>query len=93
MPQVLTAFLAGMVTMGFLTAGAFFIRVWRRSREGRFLAFAAGFWLLAANQAISVLLAGVTESGRTSSYVIRLGAFLLIVAAVLRRAAGRGRRR
>jgi Family of unknown function (DUF5985) len=93
MLQAPTVFLAGMVTMGFLTAGAFFIRFWRRSREGRFLAFAAGFWLLAANQAILVLFTGATDGFRGGSYVIRFGAFLLIVAAVLRLPAGWERRR
>jgi hypothetical protein len=82
-------FLAGMVTMGFVMAGAFFIRFWRRAHEDRFLAFALAFWLLAVNQVVSVLRTGATDSG--GSYVIRLGAFVLMVAAALRKNKGAGR--
>lgn len=81
---VLNIFLAGMVTAGFLTAGLFFARFWVRSRDALFLAFSAAFWLLAANQALVVL---VPEPDRTASwyYLLRVAAFLLIAAAIVRK--------
>jgi hypothetical protein len=36
-------FVAGAVTMGFAVAGLFFLRFWRRTTDGLFLAFAAAF--------------------------------------------------
>jgi hypothetical protein len=67
-------FLAGMVTMGFAMAGAFFIRFWRRAHEDRFLAFALAFWLLAVNQVVSVLRTGATDSGGPACAPLRTSA-------------------
>ena len=39
-----------MVTAGFLACGLFFARFWVAQPGQLFLAFAAAFWLLAANQ-------------------------------------------
>lgn len=75
-------FLSGMTTMGFAVAGVFFLRFWRRTRDGLFLAFAVAFWLLAANQALVGLLA-VPREDRVWIYLLRLAAFLLIICAVL----------
>jgi uncharacterized protein DUF5985 len=84
---VVNTFLSGMVTAGFLTAGLFFARFWSRSRDFLFLAFAAAFWLLAANQALVVL---VLEPGDRQSwfYLLRVAAFLLIAVAIVRKNAG-----
>jgi hypothetical protein len=90
-PQVET-FLAGMVTMGFVVAGAFFVRFWRQTRDQLFFAFALAFWLMATNQIVSHLFYGVEES-RGQAYVLRLAAFLLIAGAVVRKNAGAGRKR
>ena len=38
--MVLIDFLSGAVTMGFVIAGLFFLRFWKRTREGLFIAFA-----------------------------------------------------
>ena len=45
-------FLSGAVTMGFVLAGLFFLRFWRRTHDGLFLAFALAFWLLGLTQAL-----------------------------------------
>lgn len=73
-------FLAGLITMGEIVAGLFFLRFWTRTRDGLFLAFAAAFWLLAANQALLALTDAVEE--RSWIYLLRVAAFLLIIAAV-----------
>jgi hypothetical protein len=75
-------FIAGVIAMGFLTAGAFFLRFWRRTRDPLFMAFSAAFVLLAINQAIAAL----TTLGRDEIgwvWLLRLAAFCLIIAAIV----------
>lgn len=75
------AFISGLITMGFLIAGLFFLRFWRRTGDLLFAAFAAAFWLLAANQTLLVL-ADVPAEEKTWFYLLRLAAFGLIIAAI-----------
>ena len=79
-------FLSGMVTTGFLAAGLFFARFWARSRDGLFLAFAVAFWLLALNQLLVSLINEAEDS--QSWYLLRVGAFLLIAIAIVRKNTG-----
>ena len=74
-------FIAGIITMGFLTASGFFLRFWRRTRDPLFLAFGAAFILLALNQAI----ASLTTLGRDEVgwvWLLRLAAFCIIIGAI-----------
>jgi hypothetical protein len=80
----LSAFLSGAITFGFLVAGLFFARFWRRTRDGLFLAFAAAFMLLGLNQALLVL-SGIPVEERSPLYLLRLAAFLLIIVAIVRK--------
>lgn len=75
-------FLAGAIVMGFAMAALLFLKFWHRSREGLFLAFSASFLLLGINQAL-LTLSGIPVEERSSLYLIRLVAFLLIIAALL----------
>ena len=82
---------SGAVTMGYLVAGLFFLRFWFRTRDSLFAVFAAAFWLLALNQGITAL-SGVPREELSWVYLLRLAAFSLIIAAVIRknvRSAGR----
>ena len=45
-------FLSGAVALGFFTCCLFFLRFWRRTRDGLFLAFALAFSLLGLGQTI-----------------------------------------
>lgn len=74
----LTGLLAGALAMGFAVAGLFFLRFWKESRDRLFLLFAAAFFLLGLDRVI----ASTTAVG-DAVYLIRLSAFVLIVAAVL----------
>jgi hypothetical protein len=74
-------FLGGAVSMGFAVAALLFLRCWRRTREGLFLAFSASFLLLGVTQALLVL-ADVPLEERSRLYLLRLVAFLLILAAL-----------
>ena len=74
-------FLGGAIVMGFAVAALFFLKFWRRTREGLFLAFAAAFLLLAVTQAL-LTLSGVSTEERSQLYLLRLIAFLLILGAM-----------
>ncbi|HEY8575615.1 MAG TPA: DUF5985 family protein [Devosia sp.] len=76
------AFVSGLITMGFLVSGLFFIRFWVRTRDILFAAFAAAFWLLAANQAL-LALSNLPVEERSWMYLLRLAAFIIIIAAVV----------
>jgi len=83
---------SGAITMGYLVAGLFFLRFWFRTRDGLFAAFAAAFWLLALNQAVTTL-SGVPREELSWVYLLRVAAFSLIIVAVVRknvRREGRG---
>jgi hypothetical protein len=81
-------FLAGMIAMGFAVAALFFVRFWRRTRDGLFLAFAAAFGLLAVHQG---LIAGlrIANEDRSWVYLLRLLAFVLILVAIVRKNLGK----
>ena len=81
---ILVAFTAGALTLGWLAIGVFFLKFWRRTGDGLFLAFAVAFALLAINQAVPVLF-GVPSEHQGYIYLLRLAAFLLIILAVLRK--------
>lgn len=73
-------FLAGAISMGYAIAALMFLKFWRRTREGLFLAFSAAFLLLGVNQAL-LTFTRVPVEERSSLYLIRLAAFMLIILA------------
>lgn len=77
-------FLSGAVALGFVLAGLFFLRFWRRIRDPLFIWFALAFWLLGVGQSV-LALAGLPLEERSSVYLIRLLAFSLIIFAVFRK--------
>jgi hypothetical protein len=77
-------FTAGALTAAYLVAALFFLKFWRRTADGLFLAFAAAFVLMAANQAAPVLLK-VPDEALGGVYLLRLAAFVLIIFAILRK--------
>jgi hypothetical protein len=82
-PEVL-GFINGLLSAGFLMAALFFLRFWRRTRDGLFAAFAAAFALLALAQPLPVL-TGIPDESQAPIYLIRLAAYLLIIWAILRK--------
>jgi uncharacterized membrane protein HdeD (DUF308 family) len=78
----MTDFVYGALAAGYLIAGVFFLRFWTRTRERLLLIFALAFWMLALSQT----LLGVLDLEREEQswlYLIRLGAFTLIIAGVV----------
>ena len=80
----LLTFLAGATTMGFFVAALFFLRFWRNTRDTLFASFALSFALLGLGQAI-LALGGLPVEERSWVYLIRLTAFLIIIAAIARK--------
>ena len=74
-------FLWGATSMGAWTAALFFLRFWRQTRDRFFLAFALAFVLFAVNWLGLVFFAPQTEA-RTWMYLVRLGAFVIILLAI-----------
>jgi len=88
---VLNDFLGGAIAMGFAIAALMFLKFWRRTREGVFLAFAGSFLLLGVTQAL-LTLSGMPTLERSWLFLLRLAAFLLIIGALLwQNRKGRGR--
>jgi hypothetical protein len=73
---------SGAILMGYTVAGLFFLRFWRETRDRLFLIFAVAFWMLGAQRLALALTREMLES-QTGLYLVRLVAFLLILAAIL----------
>jgi hypothetical protein len=84
MAMTLYDFLSGAVSLGFFVCALFFLRFWRRTKDGLFLAFALAFSLLGLGQAI-LALANIPTEERGSLFLIRLAAFALILIAIVRK--------
>jgi hypothetical protein len=82
--ETLFDFLSGGITMGFVVAGLFFLRFWKRTREGLFLAFASAFWLLGLAQAL-LSFTDIPVEERSWLYLLRLAAFSLILLSIWRK--------
>jgi hypothetical protein len=81
-------FIAGVVTMGYVVAGLFFLKFRARSGDALFVKFAAAFWLLAANEAMLAAMQ-FPQADESWPYLLRLAAFALIAVAILQKNAGR----
>ena len=87
---ILAAFTAGALTLGWLAIGVFFLKFWRRTGDLLFLAFAAAFMIEGVNRLGFFFLEHPNE-GSPTIYLVRLFAFLLIVAAIVMKNRSRGR--
>ena len=78
----LSSVISGALVMGYFTAGLFFARFWRETRDRLFGSFAAAFWLLAIQRA-ALALSDEPNGEQLVLYSIRLLAFVLILAAIV----------
>ena len=78
----LVDYLGGAVTLGYLVAGTFFLRFWRKTRDRLFFAFGVAFILLASNQALATFI-GAGDENVAYAYVFRVLGFILILAAIV----------
>jgi len=82
------AFVSGAVTMGYAVASLFFLRFWKRTHDGLFLAFAVAFLLLVLNSLL-VAMTNVPLENRAYLYLLRLAAFAIIIGAVIQKTRSR----
>jgi len=68
--------------MGFLVAGVFFLRFWKRTHDRLFLAFAIAFALFALNQ-IATFATNVTDESSGYAYLLRVMGFVVIIVAIV----------
>lgn len=78
MKTIVLAYLSGILTLGYVLTGTFFLKFWRDTRERLFGFFAASFFML-ATQRILLTLRGEWGEQETWIYVLRLLAFLVLV--------------
>lgn len=70
--------------MGYAIIGLFFLRFWKRTRDRLFILFSAAFWVLAGQRlALALNKSHLAMEDDTIFYVVRLFAFLLILAAII----------
>ena len=79
---MINGFLLGIIATASVTAGVFFLRFWRDTRDSLFLAFAVAFLIEGVNRSAMLLLSQPNE-GSTWIYLIRFLAFLLILAGII----------
>lgn len=75
----MTAFVAGLLVMGYAVAGLYFLRFWRDTRDQLFAYFALAFLLLAVQRGLLAMLV----LGTTWLYGLRLLAFVLLLAGII----------
>jgi len=85
---MLEAFLLGVISATSITAGVFFLKFWRATRDSFFLLFAAAFIIEGLNRAAVLSLAHPNE-GSTWIYLVRIFSYVLILAAILKKNYGR----
>jgi len=73
---------AGALIFGYLLAGLFFLRFWRRTRDTLFVWFAVAFWLMAINQ-LALAFLDVPRDEMHWIYLIRISAFVVILWAIV----------
>jgi hypothetical protein len=86
--KLLEAFLLGVIATSSLTASVFFLKFWRKTRDSLFLAFGMAFFVEGLNRCAVLFLAKPNE-GSPYIYIVRLLAFLLILAAILHKNYGK----
>ena len=72
----------GVISASSITAAIFFLKFWRRTHDSLFLAFAVAFLIESVNR-IAVLEVNRPNEGSPWTYVVRLIAFLIILAGIL----------
>jgi hypothetical protein len=86
---MLEGFLLGIIVTCSIVASGFFWKFYRQTRDVLFLAFAAAFLIESINR-LSFLMIDSPNEGSPAIYIVRLVAFLLILAAFVRKNWGAG---
>jgi uncharacterized membrane protein HdeD (DUF308 family) len=81
---MIESFLLGIIVTASLAAALYFLKFWKRTRDTLFLAFGAAFLIEGVNR-IAFLFIDHPNEGSPWIYTVRLLAFLLILAAIVRK--------
>ena len=84
-------FLLGMISMGCAVAALLFLRFFRSSGDRFFLFFAASFAIEAVNRGVFAWIGPQASEYQVGYVLARLGAFVLILVAILDKNTRRGR--
>jgi uncharacterized membrane protein HdeD (DUF308 family) len=79
---MIEGFLIGVIATTSLTAGLFFLRFWRDTRDSLFLAFGIAFVIEGLNRT-GCLLSSHPNEGTAWVYLVRCFAFLIILAGIV----------
>jgi hypothetical protein len=80
--MIIESFLLGIIVATSLTAGMFFLKFWRATRDPLFLAFSLAFTIEGLNRT-AFLFVDHPNEGSPGIYTVRLLAFLLILTAIV----------
>ena len=87
----LIAFFSGAVSLGYLIAGMFFLRYWRKTRDSLFFRFGLAFGFFSISQILTSMLGPVDE--RTGyAYGLRILGFVVILVAIVEKNRSRSTR-
>lgn len=76
------SFFQGCIATAFVIAGVFFLRYWKDTCDRLFCLFALAFIILGLNRGMLVALAQSNED-ISHLYLVRLAAFLILIAAIV----------
>jgi hypothetical protein len=75
-------FISGVIFMGYVVGGLFFFRFYHQTRDRLFMLFSVAFAILAI-QRLTFLLIGDNNESDAVVLIMRLLAFLVIIAAIV----------
>lgn len=81
---MMTDFLSGVVTCGYLVAAGLFFTLWRRRADPLLRALTIAFSLFALNQVLAAALVTATEPS-SLIYALRILGFVILLGAMLER--------
>lgn len=87
---MINSFLLGVICVSSFAVGLFFLKFWRQTRDGLFLAFAIAFTVEGINRA-SMLTLEKPNEGSPYIYLVRLIVFLCLLIAIIRKNWGAAR--
>lgn len=83
-------FLLGVIATSSITASMFFFKFWKRTRDALFLCFGISFLIEGVNR-LAILKTAHPNEASPWIYVVRLAAYLIILAGILRKNFGQDR--
>jgi len=87
---MIDGFLLGIIAATSVTAGVFFLKFWKVTRDTLFLALAIAF-VIEGLIRVGVLFASEPNEASPWIYIVRLFSYALILAAILKKNFGRNR--